>query len=87
MPEPQDMVLPMLTEMREEIRRAFVDAQTRVEQRFMQMDTRLERIEKRQEAQKDAFAGESVLARYAAKDVEERLEALEREIAEIRSRR
>jgi polyhydroxyalkanoate synthesis regulator phasin len=78
-----DMVLPMLREMREAMRKGFDD----VAKRFSDMDERFDRIEKRQDAQKNAFAGESVLARYAAKEVDERLLALEREVAELRAGR
>lgn len=83
MAEPKDMVIPMLKELRDEMRQGFAA----VDKRFAQVDQRLERIEKRQEAQKDAFTGESILARYATKEVEERLTALEREMAELRAQR
>ena len=80
---PDDMVMPMLREMRDAMRKGFDD----VAERFADMDRRFDRVEKRQDAQKDAFAGESVLARYAAKEVDERLATREREVAELRARR
>jgi phage shock protein A len=82
MAEPKDMIMPMLIEMREEMRKAF----DHVEKRFLNMDKRFDRVEKRLDAQKDAFAGESILGRYAAKEVDDRLAALERDVAELRAR-
>lgn len=87
MAEPKDMIVPMLLELRDEMRRSFANAEHRSEQRFAEVERRLERIEKRQDAQKDAFAGESVLARYAAKGVDERLDSLERDVAVLRAER
>jgi hypothetical protein len=73
MADPVDMIIPMLREMREEMREGFA----RVWEEFAG-------VHKRLEAQKDALTGETILGRYAAKEVEERLAKLEQEVAELR---
>lgn len=62
MSEPQDMSLRMLIEMREEIRAGF----DRMDARFGKLETKIENV-------KQAAFGESVLGRYAAAEVEERI--------------
>ncbi len=86
MAEPKDMVIPMLKELRDEMRLGFAAVDRRFDELDQRVNTRFDRIEKRQDAQKDAFAGESILGRYAIKEVDERLAALERDVAELRAR-
>ncbi|MTW16301.1 hypothetical protein GJ689_08765 [Rhodoplanes serenus] len=87
MPEPTDMIVPLLREMRDETRRSFADLRADldrrfegVDSRFDAVDARLRAIEKIVKAQREAFEGESILGRYAAKEVEERLAPLERKV-------
>lgn len=83
---PEDMIVPMLREMREEMRQRFEDVERRFDKRFDEVDDRLRAIEKLTRAQREAFEGESILGRYAAKEVEERLVELERKVAALESR-
>ena len=93
MAEPENMILPLLREMREEIRRRFEDVdrrfeslESRFDKRFDGVEDRLRILEKLVRAQREAFEGESVLGRYAAKEVDERLAELERKVAALESR-
>lgn len=73
MPEPTDMILPLLREMRDETRRGFDEMRTRFQssdERLEAIDARLRAVEKIVKAQREAFEGESVVGRYAAKEVE-----------------
>jgi hypothetical protein len=73
MADPQDMILPLLREIRSEIR----DFGRNTDRQFEGVNERLERMEGRLANMREAINGESVLARYAAAEVEERLEAIE----------
>ena len=73
MPEPTDMIMPMLREMREETRLGFAELRGEMRSRFDEGDARLRAVERLVKAQREAFEGESILGRYAAKEVEERL--------------
>jgi hypothetical protein len=81
-PDPTDMILPMLREMREEMRQGF----SRVDQRFDGLDARLRAVEKIVKAQREAFEGESILGRYAVREVEERLSKLEQKVEALERR-
>ncbi|KUL95584.1 hypothetical protein DK26_10770 [Bosea sp. WAO] len=72
MAEPDDLILPLLREMRAE------NAAFREEVR-----TDLTEIKKRLENVRQAAFGESVLGRYAAAEVEERIEAIEKRLAAL----
>ncbi|KNY24556.1 hypothetical protein [Methylobacterium sp. ARG-1] len=74
MAEPQDMILPLLREMRTEIREFGQNAA----REFTGVNQRLDRIEGRLANMREGINGESVLGRYAAAEVEERLDALEK---------
>jgi uncharacterized coiled-coil protein SlyX len=82
MPEPTDMIMPMLREMREETRQGFDDMRSRLDG----LDERLRAVEKLVKAQREAFEGESILGRYAAKEVDERLSTLEQRVAAVEAR-
>jgi predicted nucleic acid-binding Zn-ribbon protein len=66
---PDSLVLAHLRELRAEMKS--MDA--RMEKRFDGIEERLDGIDKRIDAQRRALQGESVLRRYAALEVEERL--------------
>ncbi|WP_375462932.1 hypothetical protein [uncultured Methylobacterium sp.] len=70
---PQDMILPLLREIRSEIK----DLGRSTERQFEGVNGRLERMEGRLANMREAINGESVLGRYAAAEVEERLEVIE----------
>ncbi len=97
MPDPTDMIVPMLREMRDETRRGFdemreetrqgfADMRSKMGSRFDGLDARLRAVERLVKAQREAFEGESILGRYAAKQVEERLSALERKVEALETR-
>jgi hypothetical protein len=75
MSEPKDMILPMLREIRDEMKASFVA-----------VDKRFERLEQRFDNLREAVNGESVLGRYAAAEVEDRLEKIERRPADLEGR-
>jgi tetrahydromethanopterin S-methyltransferase subunit G len=67
MAEPENLILVHL----QEIRAGMKDGFSKVDERFDRLERRIENI-------KQAAFGESVLGRYAAAEVEERLEQIER---------
>ncbi|WP_132254772.1 hypothetical protein [Methylobacterium segetis] len=82
MAEPQDMILPLLREVRGdvgEIRAAMREGFTRVDARFDKLERRFDNL-------REAVNGESVLGRYAAAEDEERLEAIEKRLARLETR-
>ena len=76
MAEPDNLVPVLLRELRADM-----------DQRFAQADTRFDRLEKRLENVRQAAIGESVLGRYAAAEVEERLEPIDKRLAALEKRR
>ena len=72
MAEPDNLVPVLLRELRADM-----------DQRFAQADTRFDRLEKRLENVRQAAIGESVLGRYAAAEVEERLERIDKRLAAL----
>ncbi len=82
MADPQDMILPLLREIRAEMQTGF----ERIDRKLEQHDERFEKLEKRFDNLRQAVYGESVLGRYAAAEVEERLEAIENRLATLETR-
>ncbi|KTS08326.1 hypothetical protein CTI14_04940 [Methylobacterium radiotolerans] len=79
MAEPQDMIVPLLRELRTEIR----DLRQDNTREFAVVNQRLGNIEGRLANMREAINGESVLGRYAAAEVEERLEAIEKRLTAL----
>lgn len=79
MAEPQDMIVPLLREMRAELGAGF----ERVDRKLEEHDARFDKLERRFENLREAVNGESVLGRYAAAEVEDRLEAIEKRLAAL----
>ncbi|KQP10651.1 hypothetical protein ASF28_05945 [Methylobacterium sp. Leaf99] len=77
MAEPQDMILPLLREIRADLKAGF----DRVDRKLEQHDARFDKLECRFDNLREAVNGESVLGRYAAAQFEERLEAIEKRLA------
>ena len=77
MAEPQDLILPLLREMRTDIR----ELGQNTAREFTVVKQRLDQIEGRLANMREAINGESVLGRYAAAEVEERLDAIEERLA------
>ncbi|GJE61796.1 hypothetical protein [Methylobacterium trifolii] len=82
MAEPQEIILPLLREMRAEMRDGF----SRIDLKLEQHDGRFDKLEPRFDNLRQAVSGKSVLGRYAAAEVEERLEALERRMEALETR-
>jgi chaperonin cofactor prefoldin len=76
------MILPLLREIRAEMQTGF----ERIDRKLEQHDERFEKLEKRFDNLRQAVYGESVLGRYAAAEVEERLEAIENRLATLETR-
>ena len=72
MSEPNDLTLRTLIELREAMKSGF----DRMDERFTKLETRLESVKK-------AAFGESLVGRYMAAEVEERIEALEQRLAAL----
>ena len=73
MAEPQDSVLPIRRGIRTDIR----DRRRNAARAFTVVNRRLDQIERRSGNLQDAVDGESLLGRYAAAEVEERVDAIE----------
>ncbi|MGU3541925.1 hypothetical protein [Methylobacterium sp. A52T] len=79
MAEPQDMIVPLLKEMRAEMRAGF----ERIDHKLEEHDARFDKLERRFDNLREAVNGESVLGRYAAAEVEGRLEAIEKRLTAL----
>ena len=82
MAEPKDMILPMLREIRDQQNRL----EAKVDDGFDTLGTRMDKLEKRFDNLREAVNGESVLGRYAAAEVEDRLEKIERRLDKLEVR-
>lgn len=78
MTEPKDMIVPMLQEVRAEMKNGF-DA---VEKRFDHVDKRLETIEGRQKIFNNALA-DTMMSRFVTGDFEERIGTLEKKAEQL----
>ena len=79
MTEPKDMIVPMLQEIRAEMKNGF-DA---VEKRFDHVDKRLETIEGRQKSFNNALTADTMMSRFVTGDFEERIGALEKKVEQL----
>jgi chaperonin cofactor prefoldin len=82
MPEPESMTLVLLREMGADLDRRFAD----VNGRFDTMDDRFDKLDKKLENVRQAMHGESLPARYAVAEVDERFEAIERRLKAFEER-
>jgi polyhydroxyalkanoate synthesis regulator phasin len=83
MAEPESMIVPMLRDMRTEIKRLSDD----MGRQFKHVDQRFDKVESRLENVRQAGIGESVLGRYAAAEVEERLEQIEKRLSALEGKK
>ena len=79
MAEPQDMIVPLLREMRAEMHAGF----ERVDRKLEEHDARFDKLERKFDNLRQSVNGESVLGCYAAAEVGERLEAIEKRLAAL----
>ena len=69
MPEPKDLVVPILREMRKEMG-----------ERFDGVDERLEKIDSAQKSFRNALTADTMMSKFITGDFEERIEALEKKV-------
>ena len=81
MTDPQDVILPLLREMRAEMKGGF----DRMDRKFAEHDARFDKLERRFDNIRQAVNGGSVRGRYAAAEVEGRLQAIEKQLEQILS--
>jgi len=83
MAEPKDMIVPMLQEIRKEMREGFSE----VDKRFDKVDIRLEKIESAQKTFRQALTADTMMSKFITGDFEERIGALEKKVEELAKRR
>lgn len=83
MAEPDDMILPLLREMRAEI------AAGRAEniERFDLMDRRVQKMEGQLESFRHALTADTLMSKLVTGEFEERIDALEKKVRELESHR
>lgn len=79
MAEPDDMILPLLREMRAEISARF----DRADKRSEIADRRLQKIEETLVSYRQALTADSLLSKLVTGEFEERIEALEKKFKEL----
>ena len=79
MAEPENQTLHILREIRTVVK----TLETRMDSGFASVDSRFDQLGSRMDNIRQALTGESVLGRYAAAEVEERLDAIEKRIAAL----
>ncbi len=79
MAEPESMILPLLREIRAVMDKRFDG----VDRKFDAVDRRFDALEKKLESVKQAAFGESLIGRYAAAEVEERLDGIEKRLTAL----
>ncbi|GIL03372.1 MAG: hypothetical protein BroJett030_32710 [Alphaproteobacteria bacterium] len=86
MAEPQDMIMPMLREMRAEIREEFRGFGSEMDRRFNKVDSRLDAIEAGRKSFRHALTADTMMSKFITGDFEERI-ALERQVGELMKRK
>lgn len=79
MEEPDNLVLALLREMRYDMNKKFND----LNDEMKSLSNQIKELDKKVENVKKAAFGESVMGRYIAAEVEERLEALEKRLQNL----
>ena len=85
MAEPEDMILPMLRDMRADIERRFSEAGAGSERRHAIVIARLDKLEEQQRSFRHALSADSLMSKLLTGEFEERIEALERKVKELQS--
>jgi hypothetical protein len=83
MPEPTDMMVPLLREMREEIGSRF----DRVDACFDIVECRLKNLEELQVSDRRALTADTLLSKLVTGEFAERIEALEFKVRELESQK
>tara|TARA_R110002020_G_scaffold243498_2_gene457048 strand:+ start:22971 stop:23222 length:252 start_codon:yes stop_codon:yes gene_type:complete len=79
MTEPKDMIVPMLKEIRSEVKAGFDE----MEKCFNDVDKRLETIEGRQKSFDNALMADTMMVKFVTGDFEERIGALEKKVDQL----
>ncbi len=79
MADPHVMIIPLLREIRASVTAGF----DRMDRKFAEHDARFDKLEKRFDNLRQAVNGEPVLGRYAAAEVEDRLDAGEKRLSAL----
>ena len=72
MPEPKDLVVPMLREMR-----------SQMDKRFDGVDQRLDKIESAQKSFRNALTADTMMSKFITGDFEERIDAPEKKMDDL----
>ena len=83
MAEPEDMILPLLREMRAEIKSRFDEADSDSKERFARVDRRFDKLEAQVGTVRQALAADSLMSKLLTAEFDERIEALERRVREL----
>lgn len=76
MSEPKDMILPLLRDIRDEVRTRF----NQVDMRLDKVDMRLDKIEAAQKSYRNALTADTMMSKMVIGDFEEHIVALEHQI-------
>lgn len=79
MADPDDMILPLLRDIRAEMGRRFDG----VDKRFDTVDRRLAKLEETMVSFRQALTADSLLSKLVTGEFEERIEALEKRVKEL----
>ena len=79
MTEPKDMIVPMLKEIRSEMKSGF----DTMEQRFQSVEKRLDTIDSRQKSFNNALTADTMMSKLVTGDFEERIGALEKKVDQL----
>ncbi len=74
--EPADMIMPMLREMRAEMKDSF----NRLNERFSDVEQRLDKLESGQKTIRQALTADTMMSKFVTGDFEERIFELERKV-------
>jgi hypothetical protein len=81
MADPEDMVLPLLREMRAENRTEHEETRTMIRA----LDRRMGGVEEAQKSYRQALSADSLLSKLVTGEFEQRIEMLERKVRELES--
>ncbi len=79
MPEPKDMIVPMIREMRKAMDERFDE----VDVQFKGVNQRLEKIDSTQKSFRQALTADTMMSKFITGDFEERIEALEKKMDDL----
>jgi exonuclease VII small subunit len=74
--EPVDMIMPMLREMRGELKESF----NQIHERFSHLEQRLDKLESGQKTIRQALTADTMMSKFVTGDFEERIFELERKV-------